>query len=116
LRLSIPKAGSRLLHLDGRVYRWRMRSRPTYSQANGWSGLFLAVEDTAYPRGSVLVVSLDVAHPSNWLQLPFRAITPAEVSEWVQRALSLGWQPQVPGAQFFLSATRYEGSLHENLC
>jgi hypothetical protein len=107
--MSIPKAGSRLLHLDGSVYRWRVRSRPTYSQANGWNGLFLAVEDAAHPKGSVLVVSLGVAHPSNWLKLSSRAITPAEVSGWVRRALSLGWQPRAPGVQFFLSASSTDG-------
>ena len=101
--MSIPKAGSRLLHLDGSVYRWRVRRRPTYCQGMGWGGLSFAVEDASHPGGSVLVVSLGVAHPSNWLKLPSRAITPAEVSGWVQRALSLGWQPSVPGAQFLLS-------------
>jgi hypothetical protein len=81
-----------------------VRSRSAYSQANGWSGLFLAVEDAAHPKGSVLVVSLGVAHPSNWLKRSSRAITPAEVSGWVRRALSLGWRPRAPGAQFFLSS------------
>ena len=112
--MSIPKAGSRLLRLDGGVYRWRVRGHPTYCQANGWGGLLLAVEDAAHPGGAVLVVSLGVAHPSNWLKLPSRAVPPAEVSEWVQRALALGWQPSVPGTQFLLSASSTEGRVPNN--
>ena len=112
--MSIPKADSRLLHLDGGVYRWRVRQRPTDCQGNGWSGLTLAVEDATPEGGCVLVVSLGVAHPSNWLKLPSRGVTPGEVGEWVQRALILGWQPSEPGRQFLLSASSATGDRSPN--
>ena len=101
--MSIPKKGSRCVAVGKVEYRWRVRSRPTYCQALGWSPLTLAVEQ-ANSRGSVLVVDLPLPHPSNWMQIPSSGVTPAVVAALIRQALKAGWQPQVRGPQFRFEA------------
>jgi hypothetical protein len=62
----LARKGSRLITVGGATFRWTVRRRPTYSQANGWSPLTFVVERAERP-GAILVVSLPCAHPGNWL-------------------------------------------------
>lgn len=100
--MSIPKKGSRLISVAGQRYRWRVRNRPTYAQALIESGMVLAVETATPPVGSVLVAQLALNHPSNWMLQPGGAVTPALVTQIIQQALSMGWEPHCPGDQFWL--------------
>ena len=100
-RMSIPKKGSRQIVVDDIEFRWRVRSRPTYDQAITSSPLVLAVEQ-AGSRGSVLVVELPQAHPSNWMHKPSPGVTPQIVTRYIRDALTAGWKPSVRGAQFRL--------------
>lgn len=106
--MSIPKKGSRLLGIAGQRYRWRVRNRPTYSQALVDSGLVLAVEIATPPIGSVLIANLPLNHPANWLEQPGGSVTPALVTKIVQQALNAGWQPRCPGKQFRLDVSNIE--------
>jgi hypothetical protein len=100
--MTLASRGSRRITVDGVDFRWKVRRKPTYCQANGWSPLTFVVE-LVEQRGALLVVSLPVAHPGNRLGLPSRPVLPATVSAAVRRALAAGWQPSQPGAAFNLS-------------
>lgn len=86
----MPKKGSRLITVDGTVFRWRVSHRPTYSQGNGWSPLSFAVERAEEP-GGVLVVSLPCARPDNWLGERTISIRPVLVIGCIRRAVEQGW-------------------------
>ncbi|WP_234361375.1 hypothetical protein [Plantactinospora sp. BB1] len=87
--------------MDGVTYRWSVRRRPTYCQANGWSPLTFVVEH-AEQKGAVLVAALPCAHPGNWLGLPSQPVLPGTVAAGVRQALAAGWQPSRPGWAFEL--------------
>lgn len=100
--MGMLKKGSRLLNVDGIQYRWRVRNRPSYSQAILKSPLVLAVE-RADPPGAKLVVELFQAHPGNWLMAPVVAVLPSDVESHIRSALAAGWHPDVPGKSFLLT-------------
>ncbi|MEU6021839.1 hypothetical protein [Micromonospora sp. NPDC047134] len=107
--MALTKKGSRLITVDGVVYRWRVRGRPTYAQALGERPLALAVEQ-ADRKGRVLLVSLPQDHPSNWfggLPVP---VLPSTVAAVIRTALSEGWRPSQPGAAFHRRATPGQGN------
>jgi hypothetical protein len=100
--MSIAKRGSRPIEVDGEVYRWRVRSRPTADQQTGRTPLILAVagEDG---KGPALVVRLHHAHPSNAVSLRSEAVTPRQVAAYVRAGKRAGWSPSQPGRPFHLS-------------
>jgi hypothetical protein len=99
--MAIPKKGSRPITIQGLPYRWRVRGRPTYFQGMAWKGLVLAVERSD-ASGAILLVQLDRHHPSNWMEQEASPVTPADVGSLIQRALSSGWRPEVPGRPFMM--------------
>ncbi|MFG2036476.1 hypothetical protein [Dactylosporangium sp. NPDC048998] len=99
--MTLNRKGSRRIVVDGVEYRWTVRHRPTYSQANGWTPLTFVVQADS-GRGAVLVVSSALAHPHNWLGLSAGAVRPALVAEAVRRAVAAGWRPEQAGAAFAL--------------
>ncbi|MGP3928890.1 hypothetical protein [Nonomuraea sp. KM88] len=100
--MAMPKKGSRLITVDGTVFRWRVRHKPTYCQGNGWTPLRFAVEQADDP-GGVLVVSLPCARPDNWLGERTIAIRPVLVAGCIRRARDQGWNPAQPGSPFTLT-------------
>ena len=102
--MTLAKRGSRRIVVDGLVFRWLVRRRPTYCQALGWSPLTFVVE-LLDGSGALLVVALAGAHPANWLGLPSSGVSPATVAAGIQQALAAGWQPGLPGAAFALTLT-----------
>lgn len=42
--MALVRKGSRRIVVDGTVYRWRLRGRPTYFQGLAWSPCTFAVE------------------------------------------------------------------------
>ncbi|WP_328427585.1 hypothetical protein [Streptomyces sp. NBC_00443] len=99
--MALVRKGSRQIVVDGRVYRWRLRGRPTYFQGLAWSPCTFAVEDVDTP-GMTLVVTTDQPHPSNWIGREAEAVLPSDVSAAVRLALSEGWTPTLPGSAFHL--------------
>jgi hypothetical protein len=97
--MSISRKGSRHIVVDDIEFRWRVRSRPTYDQNIASSPLVLAVEQTGC-RGSVLVIELPQAHPSNWMHKPSPGVTPQAVAKYIRDALKAGWKSSVRGPQF----------------
>jgi len=100
--MALPRRGSRRIAVDGLVFRWLVRRRPTYCQALGWSPLTFVAELADEP-GAQLVVALPYAHPGNRLGLPSASVRPATAAAALRQALSAGWQPRRPGAAFTLA-------------
>ncbi|MBB2948569.1 hypothetical protein FB565_008352 [Actinoplanes lutulentus] len=100
--MTLGTKGSRRIAVDGVSYRWRIRRKPTYCQAMGWSAFTFAV-GLAEATGSTLVVTMPFAHPSNWMQLPSGPVTPATVEASIRHALADGWRPNRPGLPHILS-------------
>ena len=101
--MALVRKGSRLITVDGIVYRWRVRKRPTYAQGIGDSPLSFAVEQ-ADQRGTVLIASMPTAHPSNWVGAPALPVVPSLVAAVIRRAREQGWHPEHPGSAFTLTA------------
>jgi hypothetical protein len=94
--MAIPRKGSRKIEVAGYRLIWRIRRKATYSQANAWSPMTIAVA-SASGRGSKLILELDVTRPDSWLLPSVVSVTPADVAYLVSQALSDGWQPEVDG-------------------
>ncbi|CAM4439011.1 hypothetical protein NONI108955_28365 [Nocardia ninae] len=100
--MALRKKGARRIVVDATTYRWRLRGRPTYSQALAASPCTYAVEHAEYP-GATLVVATGHAHPSNWVSARSVPVRPAHVAESIRMALAQGWQPIAPGSPFLLN-------------
>ncbi|MEU9977331.1 hypothetical protein [Streptomyces sp. NPDC051014] len=99
--MGLVHKGSRRIVVDGMVYRWRLRGRPTYFQGLAWSPCTFAVEHADTP-GATLVVTTDQPHPSNWIGHEADPVLPSGVAASVRLALREGWTPTVPGTAFRL--------------
>jgi hypothetical protein len=99
--MTLTRKGSRHIVVDGTAYRWRLRRRPTYSQALAWTPCTFAVEH-ADGGGTTLVVTTAHAHPGNWLGREYRPVLPTDVRQAVEHALREGWNPASPGSPFHL--------------
>ena len=94
--MAILRKGSRKIEVAGYRLIWRIRRKATYSQANAWSPMTIAVA-SASGCGSKLILNLDVTRPDAWLLPSVVSVTPADVARLVLQALSDGWQPEVDG-------------------
>ncbi|CCH16950.1 conserved hypothetical protein [Micromonospora lupini str. Lupac 08] len=101
--MALTREGSRLITVDGIVYRWRVRGKPTYAQALCERPLTLAIEQ-ADRKGSVLLVTMPQDHPSNWIGGPPVPVLPSTVAAVVRKALAEGWRPNQPAAAFHMAA------------
>ena len=99
--MALVKKGSRRIVVDGRVYRWQLRGRPSYGQALCETPCTYAVEDYEQP-GRTLVVTTNQPHSSNWLGRLAEPILPAEVARTIRLAVERGWDPTGGGAPFLL--------------
>lgn len=103
--MALAVKGSRLITVDGDVYRWRMRRRPTtYGQECLGGPLTFAVE-LAGAGGSVLAVTVsDASRPDSLVLIgkPSLIVRLALVEAVIRVALNRGWQPAASGAQFRL--------------
>jgi hypothetical protein len=100
--MAIPRKGSRLITVDGTLYRWTVRPKPTYSAALAWTPLTFAVEQADAP-GQILLVSTASPRLDNWLGLPGAPVTPRLVEHGVRTAIATGWLPSRSGSAFRLS-------------
>ncbi|MEW2357492.1 hypothetical protein [Spirillospora sp. NPDC029432] len=99
--MALASKGSRRIVVDGVEFRWKVRSRPTYCQAMGWSPLTFAVQQADAP-GARLMVYLPCAHPSNAAGLPAGVVLPRTVVAAITTAKSQGWTPSERGPEFNL--------------
>ncbi|MFH9038883.1 hypothetical protein ACH4FA_05900 [Streptomyces sp. NPDC017966] len=99
--MALGRKGARRIVVDGTVYRWRLRRRPTYSQALCWSPCTYAVEHADRP-GTTLVVTTNQPHLSNWLGGQGNPVLPSDVANAIALALRQGWAPTRAGSPFHL--------------
>ena len=102
--MAILKKGSRKITVDNTDYRWTIRRKPTYSQANGWSSLTVAIELYSEPK-SKLVVTFPFSRPDNWIEPHGSAVTPKMVADSIRQAKKHGWRPSVKGPTLSLDAS-----------
>lgn len=100
--MSIPKRGSRRIRVGDTEYAWLIRKEPTYTQAVLRTKMRVAIQACTEGPRSVLMVTLSVSRPDNWIHPHGTAITPARVRDMVERALAAGWQPLSAGPPFAL--------------
>jgi hypothetical protein len=103
--MALVRKGSRPIVVDDVTYRWRIRRRPTYAQGLGWKPLSYAVEQADTP-GAILVVTTDLSHPNNWLNIAAKAVLPTDVTIAIRAARTQGWTPDKPGSPFLLDLAR----------
>ncbi|MEU6380944.1 hypothetical protein [Streptomyces sp. NPDC046909] len=99
--MAVGRKGARRIVVDGTTYRWRLRRRPTYSQALTWSPCTYAVEHADAP-GTTLVVTTDQPHAGNWFGRESKPVLPSDVARSIQLARTAGWLPTAPGPPFHL--------------
>lgn len=97
--MTLPRKGSRKLRVDGENYRWTIRRRPTYCEANEWSKLSAAVELFDQPT-SVLLIEFPFFRPDSWVSMDGGQVTPAMIEESIRDAIRDGWNPRTPGPVF----------------
>ncbi len=99
--MSIPKKGTRKIIVDGEPFLWLIRRQPTYTQECFHGGnRHVAVARVAKP-GSVLVIITDRPHPQGLVRKQeVKPVTPSDVTQWIQQAMQLGWQPMRSGITF----------------
>ncbi|GGU76242.1 hypothetical protein GCM10010260_05540 [Streptomyces filipinensis] len=102
--MALPRGGARRIVVDGTAYRWRVRRRPTYAQALGWTAGTFAVEHADTP-GTTLIVTTGRPHPGNLLGHDAVPVLPSEVARAVRRALGAGWSPTTAGSPFRLDGS-----------
>ncbi|TYB59737.1 hypothetical protein FXF51_32445 [Nonomuraea sp. PA05] len=102
--MAIPKKYSRLITVDGTVFRWRIRRRPTYCQEGSWGPMTFTVEQ-ADASGRALLVSLPCSRPDAFLGERTMAVRPALVAATIRRAIGGGWEPRQAGNAVELDLT-----------
>lgn len=96
--MGMRRIGSRKITVDGQLYRWRIRPRPTISEGDYGHAMTVAVEHESC--GCVLLLVADGPRPGHWSGKEDVVITPKTVASSIRRAIALGWQPQVSGPHF----------------
>jgi hypothetical protein len=91
--MTIPKKGRRLVTVGDSEYAWRIRKKPTYSQATAQGSMTLAIQANVADARSVLLVDVKISRPDNWITSHQTAVKPAMVREMITEALATGWQP-----------------------
>ncbi|MFC8856870.1 hypothetical protein ACFT5D_27885 [Streptomyces sp. NPDC057144] len=99
--MALGRKGARLIVVEGTSYRWRLRRRPTYAQGLAWSPCTYAAEHADTPK-SLLVVTSNRSHPSNWVGREAEPVLPSDVARAIERALRTGWTPTAEGPPFHL--------------
>lgn len=108
--MATRKTGSRRLVVNGVAYRWRIRKRATFSQADYGNGTLNVAVELAEQPGAVLLLYTDRPHPADWGTKQVVPILPSDVANWVQQALAAGWVPSIPGPQFIHSPVCVTGA------
>ncbi len=98
--MSLPRKGIRRIELEGTVYEWTVRKKPTYSQAAFETSMTLAVQLDSEEDSGVLIVDLGISRPDNWISPHQTAITPRVVKDIIYSALNAGWEPKTQRKTF----------------
>jgi len=82
--------------VEGFEYEWEVRREPQWSEAEGWQGMTVAVQQKDTQRGAIL----EFPPPKRLLKGMQRGrlqINDAVVSRGIRAALQAGWEPTSRG-------------------
>jgi hypothetical protein len=100
--MTIPTKGSRQIIVDGEVYRWSIRRRPTHCQHDFGCYLNVAIENAKF-TGTTLIVEIPQAHPSTiWASKEIIPVLPSDIECCIRQAIAQGWKPLQLGSSFQL--------------
>ena len=88
--------GAGIVHVDGLTYEWELQREPQWSDADGWKGMVIALQEQDTQRGALL----EFPPPKRLLKGLQRGrlqINDAIVSRGVRAALQAGWEPASRG-------------------
>ncbi|GAA4959476.1 hypothetical protein [Actinoplanes utahensis] len=89
--MSPAKKRTRLITVDGVVYRWRVRRRPAHQ-----GPLSFAIE-RADRRGTILIATTPGTRPTEWMGTATPPAVPDLVATLIRQARDRGWHPDDPG-------------------
>jgi hypothetical protein len=95
--MTVVKKRSRLITVDGVVYRWRVRHRPANQ-----GPLSFAIEH-ADRRGTVLIATTPDTRPTDWVGTATPPAVPSIVAAMIREARKRGWRPGTTGPAFPLT-------------
>jgi len=104
--MTMPKAGSRKIVVEGTRFRWRIRKRITYAQQCFGQGLGISVELEESPSGKLFIGIKGENHPSTLVGKPGGSVKPSDIAGWIREALQSGWEPANAGQEHFISVQR----------
>jgi hypothetical protein len=99
--MAIPKKGSRKIIVNEIEFRWRVRWKPTDSQAVCDSNMTAAIEFYENPQ-SVLSVEFPWVRYDAWFGVAEQPITPKIIEICIKNALAQGWKPNEKGKTFVI--------------
>ncbi|MEL6112840.1 MAG: hypothetical protein AAFR20_08550 [Pseudomonadota bacterium] len=112
--MAIPSRGSRKIVVEGEEYRWLVRKKATYSQADYGAGKIHVAIEHAKEKGSTLHIQTDRTHPKDWGTVSVAPVTPLDVARWIKMAIEIGWNPKKPGPTFHFTPSEHVSSPPQN--
>jgi hypothetical protein len=100
--MAIPKKGSRKITVDGNVYRWYIRHKPTYGQLLFQEIMTVAIERLGEHQLGILIVELKRGRPDSGWYTNTTPVTPKNIAEYIRTAHEKGWQADRAGKPFIL--------------
>ncbi len=99
--MSIPKQGARKIVVAAEPFIWLIRKRASDFQAYYPDTYLHVAVEHAVEDGSTLLIITDRLHPAGLnSRSAIIPVIPADVSLWIEQALSLGWLPTAAGKSF----------------
>lgn len=98
--MALPKKGTRKITVNESDYRWLIRKKATYTQSiYDDEKLSVAIELAENP-GTTLHIYTDRDHAYDIKTKKVIPIVPSDISNWINKALLLGWKPLEKGKTF----------------
>ncbi len=98
--MAISRKGSRKIMIEGEEYRWLVRRKAAYSQAEYGSGKIHVAIEHAKEKGATLHIETGHPHPKDWGTVKVAPVTPADISLWIAMAIQKGWDPKNTGPTY----------------
>lgn len=100
----MAKRGSRVIDVDGALYRWKVRRRANF-EADGPASYVTVIVEPVVLVGRPLQIVLPRLETDGWLHGPGHVVLPREVADWIRKARAAGWLSTMPDALHHLHLT-----------
>jgi hypothetical protein len=90
------RSGTSIVDVDGSTYEWQLQREPQWTDAEGWKGMMVSLQQKDTQRGAIL----EFPPPKRLLKGLQRGrlqINDALVARGVRAALQAGWEPASRG-------------------